>query len=304
MNAVELHPLLPARHAAAVGQTRPQSEAKDLRAAAEQFEALFIQMILRQMRTDSPEDGVFGGSRMDLAFEMFDSQVAGRLAGAGGLGLADMLVRQLSPEQGVQPERETQSSSASPGAGSDKAVPGVSRGATSLVDARAPVEPDRFVEMLLPLARKAAKRLGVPAEAIVAQSVLETGWGRQMLSRPDGAPAWNLFGVKADDRWHGDRVNAVTLEVRDGIARREVASFRAYGSAAEAVDDYVRFLRGQPRYAGVTGLSDPGLFARALQQAGYATDPDYAAKIERLADQISSITGPGSAQEPERSADV
>ena len=172
-------------------------------------------------------------------------------------------------------------------------------------------DPRAFVETLLPLAREAAAELDVPAEAIVAQSALETGWGRHMLTTADGQPAWNLFGIKADDRWTGERVSAVTLEVRDGIAQREVASFRAYASPAEAVEDYVQFLSQQPRYAEVSGQNNPESFAAALQSAGYATDPDYAAKIERVARQLPVDAGgsafdekPGVIQEKPGAADA
>jgi len=165
-------------------------------------------------------------------------------------------------------------------------------------------DPAGFVKTLLPLARKAASELNVPAEAIVAQSALETGWGRHMLHTRDGQPAWNLFGIKADARWDGERVNSLTLEVRDGIARREVASFRAYGSAAEAVEDYVRFLAEQPRYAEVSGQQNPESFAAALQRAGYATDPDYAAKIERVARQLPVEAAEGGIKEKTGAADA
>ena len=298
----------------------------EIRDAAEQFEALLVQQMLKQMRSASLDDSLFGSSRMELAHELFDAEVAKSLSRAGGLGLADMLVRQLGEEKGQALDTSIDHSQMVP-AGPVEARPAVDAGradgSAPPLKASAPsrlpttaAEPSvappgrafedarSFVEALLPLARKAAAKLDVPAEVIVAQSALETGWGRHMLTTDDGQPAWNLFGIKADARWEGENVSAATLEVRDGIARREVASFRAYGSAAEAVEDYVLFLSQQPRYAGVSGQADPESFAAALQHAGYATDPDYAAKIVRVTRQVSAEAAGGGIQEKPGAADA
>ncbi len=306
MNALDLHSLPPVRNEADVGQSGAPARAIELREAAEQFEALFVQMMLKQARSTSlDEGGLFGDSRMDLAHELFDDEVAGRLSASGGLGLADMLVRQLTPQS--DPELN----------------PRIDRGQILAARPVAPTQTEmqtrevsstsnfsgfddgrKFVQTLLPLAREAAARLGVPAEAIVAQSVLETGWGKHIPVRADGSTSWNLFGIKADHRWQGERVSSVTTEVRDGIAQQEVASFRAYDSPAEAIRDYVDFIGNQSRYSEVTGHDDPRNFAEALQAAGYATDPDYAAKIERLARQVSGGAFPERIQEIGVSADV
>ena len=305
----------------------------EIRDAAEQFEALFVQQILKKMRSASPDDSLFGGSGMEMAHEMFDTEVAKRMSQAGGLGLADMLVRQLGDEKAPALDTRIDRSQVLP-AGPAAAPPAVDlinaeaaaamrqdaapgaeppAAAESAGAAAGPAfdDPRAFVEALLPLAREAAAELHVPAEAIVAQSALETGWGRHMLTTADGQPAWNLFGIKADDRWTGERVSAVTLEVRDGIAQREVASFRAYSSPAEAVEDYVQFLSQQPRYAEVSGQNNSESFAAALQSAGYATDPDYADKIERVARQLPVEAGgsasdekPGVIQEKPGAADA
>ena len=101
-----------------------------------------------------------------------------------------------------------------------------------------------------------------------------------MIRDADGVSGNNLFGIKADRRWDGERVAVKTLEYRGGIAERESAQFRAYPDLAAGFDDYVKFLKGNPRYTEATagGLS-AGDYARSLQDAGYATDPDYANKI-------------------------
>jgi len=287
------HALLRAQVSGEAG-TGAQNTPEEIRQAAEQFEALFVQGMLKQVRANS-DDGLFGSSRMTMVQEMFDAEIARSMAEAGGLGLADMLVRQLGHGR-----------EASPGT---SAILGREQGGP----ATRPASPRRtsrfetpaaFVETMLPLARKAAARLNVPAEAIVAQSALETGWGRHMLNKPDGDSAWNLFGIKDQGNWPGDSVEAVTLEVRDGVAQRETANFRAYGSPAESIDDYIGFLAGNPRYASVFDQPDVRSFARALQEAGYATDPDYAAKIERVARDIVRQQPGATAQVNEDLADV
>ena len=101
--------------------------------------------------------------------------------------------------------------------------------------------------------------------------------------KADGSSSHNLFGIKADQRWQGDRVEIVTREFRHGVMQQEQAEFRAYDSLPEALNDYVDFIRGNPRYQKALEHGyDAGAYARELQQAGYATDPDYARKIDRV----------------------
>ena len=125
--------------------------------------------------------------------------------------------------------------------------------------------------------------MGADPRALLAQAALETGWGRAILQHPDGRSSNNLFNIKADHRWDGERVSVNTLEYRDGVARQEQANFRAYDSLAESFEDYVTFLRGSPRYREALARAGDGqAFAAALQKAGYATDPAYGAKIARI----------------------
>ncbi|WP_028917084.1 flagellar assembly peptidoglycan hydrolase FlgJ [Pseudoxanthomonas sp. J35] len=147
----------------------------------------------------------------------------------------------------------------------------------------APRSPERFVAGIWHHAQAAARELGVDARALVAQAALETGWGRRQIQRADGGSAHNLFGIKAAG-WRGERATASTHEYVDGVRRRETAQFRAYASPAESFADYVRLLKENPRYRqALQSGGDVGRFARALQQAGYATDPSYAAKIAAIA---------------------
>lgn len=143
--------------------------------------------------------------------------------------------------------------------------------------------PESFVEHLRPIAEKFARELGVDANVLLAQSALETGWGQKMIRGANGETSFNLFGIKANDNWPGARANVSTLEFRDGAMHREVASFRAYRSYEESFADYVDLMKSQSRYApALQHAADPSAYTEQLQRAGYATDPDYAEKIQSV----------------------
>lgn len=232
------------------------ADTTDLRKAAEQFETLFANMMLKAMRDTVPENELAGhGGAMYQ--EMLDGEYAKLLTRTGGLGIADALVRQLAPQAG----------------GSD----------TPQASARtAPVRPEGFVSALLPAVRARAAEHGVPVEGVLAQAALETGWGRHVPRLADGRSSNNFFGIKADAGWKGERVAHETLEFVDGAMVKKREWFRAYPDADAAVEDYFRFL-GKSRYEAVRGSSSVDEFARGLQEAGYATDPDYADKLRDVA---------------------
>ncbi|MEE4639221.1 MAG: flagellar assembly peptidoglycan hydrolase FlgJ [Wenzhouxiangella sp.] len=289
------------------------------RETAQQFEALFIQLMLKSMRDAGIKSELFNSSQMDRYMELYDRQIALDMARNGGIGLADVMVEQMQPA-GQGPASVPEGGFAVPPRVDIRPAPSFVPPRTPATDAAvspaapdsvapvetslpsAPVRPaadpgamrgpafegrEDFIARMLPLARRAADRLGVPAEAIVAQSALETGWGRHVMQRPDGSPAWAMFGIKAGSDWQGETVTVTTLEVIDGQAVRERARFRAYPTPEAAVNDYVNFLTSRPRYAeALQAGSDPAAFAVGLQRAGYATDPHYASKIERLVDTV------------------
>lgn len=241
-----------------------------LKAAARQFESLFTQQLLKASHATAFGDDLMGGPESDTYRDLFDQQMALHLSSGRGLGIADLLIRQL---QGLaQP-----SDPATDAAGAIESA------------ARAPIRPadgsaDTFVDSIQPAAEKAAAELGVPAEVLMAQAALETGWGKHPITTADGGASHNYFGIKADAGWTGARVTRTTTEVRNGVAVKETAAFRAYGSVAEGFEDYVRFIKDNPRYAAALRHGGDGTaYARGLQQAGYATDPAYARKIARIA---------------------
>lgn len=162
-------------------------------------------------------------------------------------------------------------------------TPALDRSPATAYAASVPGDPDDFVREMWPHAQRAAAELGVSPQAILAQAALETGWGRRVIRNDDGTPAHNLFGIKAGSSWQGERVVRQTSEHVDGSFVRHQAAFRAYDGAAEGFADYVRLLRDSPRYQQALGAGDASSFGRALQRAGYATDPSYAEKIAAIA---------------------
>jgi len=149
-----------------------------------------------------------------------------------------------------------------------------------------------FLESIAPWTRQAAAALGVSPALVAAHAALESGWGRQPPRTGDGGSSHNLFGIKAGSGWSGASVEALTREATaDGGLLPVMQRFRAYGDYASAFADYVRLLRS-PRYAGVRGAGDDaGAFAAGLVRGGYATDPDYAAKLRQIAGQVQRLAG-------------
>ncbi len=250
-----------------------------LKEAARQFESLFTQMLLKSMREANKsfgEDSMFGSDQADMYQDMFDDQMALQLSKGKGLGLAEMLVRQL--QGGVQPTE--QPADAAPSAPSASSDPSAIRHPLS-------ASKDDFIRHMRPHAERAAREIGVDPDALLAQAALETGWGRSMPCNAQGECSFNLFGIKAGSRWSGATVNVPTLEFESGIPVRKVERFRAYDSPADSFRDYAALIRDSSRYASARGAGDNvEAFASALQQGGYATDPNYAQKIAAVAGEV------------------
>ncbi len=139
--------------------------------------------------------------------------------------------------------------------------------------------PKTFVDYVYPHAKKASEKLGVDPKILIAQAALETGWGKHVISNPQGQSSNNVFNIKADSRWKGDHVSVQTLEYSDGIAKKESANFRRYDSVVDSFNDYVTFIKNQPRYQQALQTSNSKDYIQSLQDSGYATDPNYAKKV-------------------------
>lgn len=300
-----------------------------LRAAARQFEALFLQMMLKSMRQTSLAPGMFDTEQSKTYQSLYDQQLALNMAHSGNSGLSDALFRQLGGlastgpgaeavaapgsdlaalfgrneqqgfdigkviRQAANPAvRQTLEAAGRIEAGSDASSadpigrfieqleanvrqPGVEAGGRTTA-AR------EFVDGIWPHAQRASRQTGIPAQFIVAQAALETGWGEKVLRHADGRSSHNLFNIKAGSGWQGESVTRRVTEFAGGRPYTEEARFRSYGSYGEAVEDYARLLKNSERYSDVLGQTSARGFARSLQQAGYATDPMYADKLTRI----------------------
>lgn len=264
---------------AGLASLRAQSGKNDpevLREVARQFESLFTSMMLKSMRDASMGNPLFDSDSEKTYREMFDQQMAVEMSQGKGLGIADMLVRQLSGTMRSAPSPAPQAIPLTP---TDR----LRSAEQPRGEDFAPGSPEEFVQGIWQHARDAARELGVDPRSIVAQAALETGWGRHMIRGADGQSGNNLFGIKASADWNGRRVSVDTLEYEDGVARRQRDWFRAYDSVAEGFRDYVEFLKGSARYQpALAAGSDTDAFADGLQRAGYATDPAYAEKIRSI----------------------
>jgi len=272
-----------------------------LKGASQQFEAVFLQMVLKSMRDATPKEGLFDNEQTRLYQSMLDQQLAQKLSTQGATGLAALMEKQLARglpsalAQAVQPA-EGPNGDEAPAAPSAplrnapskdpllSALPTTSAAqvgaATNVANVPAPAK--EFVNRLWPSAQDASRTTGIPAHFMIAQAALETGWGKSELRHADGKPTYNLFGIKAGRSWNGAVAEATTTEYVNGVAQKSVERFRAYKSYAEAFNDYASLLASNPRYAGVLNQQDPSAFAKGLQQAGYATDPMYADKLTRI----------------------
>ena len=314
-----------------------------LDAAAKHFESIFVSMMIKSMRDANKvfsEGNMLNSSESEFYQQMFDSQLSVSLATGKGIGLAEVIKRQLSkdlntPSLDIPPEGLPLSGSARAGA-SDSAktfslenyarLPFVSSQKVSALDetvqsiekmletlpvgaaepatvpevnsivdkhdsqkaATAAVRfgnPQDFIASLYPYAKDVEQKTGIDARLMLAQSALETGWGKYPILKADGQPSFNLFGIKSHADWQGDSANITTTEYRGGVAMTEKANFRAYASYQESFHDYAHFLKSNTRYQdALNHVDQPKEFAEKLQQAGYATDPNYADKINQIMD--------------------
>lgn len=269
-------------------QAASRGDKASLRAAAQQFESYFLQLMLRAMRQTVAQDGLFDSEETRMFSDMFDQQVAQNIAKGRGLGLADMLVSQLEAQiQAGSTLRATPRPYELPSVGQSAPVQQTTLNTLQdAADSPAVLNRENFVGTLWPYAVQAADQLGIAPHALLAHAALETGWGERILKHPNGSSSHNLFNLKAGSQWRGPTVQHAVDEYAHGKLQRVVASFRAYASFAESFADYVGFLRDNPRYVGVLNQDGAG-FARGLQQSGFATDPAYGDKLLRV---MSSVT--------------
>ncbi|TCS39170.1 flagellar protein FlgJ [Paucimonas lemoignei] len=318
----------------ALRESARQNSPESIKAAAKQFEALFMNMVMKSMREATPQEGLFDNQQTKMYTSMLDQQMSQTLANRG-VGLADVLVRQLSANRGVQPgDAGEAGGAAGAGAAADGDSAGklgatgqqpnalrqaqiaafqeqmrlqneeagggdamlsnvwnrMPAGAAGAADAAQPSKSTaryahvrEFEDRLSHHAEAASRVTGIPAKFMLGQAALETGWGKREIRGADGSNSYNLFGIKAGAGWKGKVVEVATTEYVNGVPQLKREKFRAYDSYADSFRDYAKLLTNNPRYENViANAQDASSFARGLQRAGYATDPQYAAKLTRI----------------------
>jgi flagellar protein FlgJ len=282
----------------AIGAKNGQESDEALKKAAQQFEAIFTQMLLKSMRQANEafedKESPFNSSGVKFFEEMHDQQLATELSGKGSMGLADLIVQQLSPNsKGYKPASilrgdaelttdkvlgKIKPQQSTPATTPNKVNMTNDEASSSIFDS-----PKAFVEGMWEHAKTAASKIGLNPEVMIAQAVLETGWGKHVIKKQDGSSSLNLFNIKSDPSWTGDRAQKHTLEFEQGLPVKKHANFRVYDSIKDSIDDFVDFLQQNPRYEkALEKTANPGKFLEELQKAGYATDPNYANKIKSV----------------------
>ncbi|TMN95618.1 flagellar assembly peptidoglycan hydrolase FlgJ [Pseudoalteromonas sp. S558] len=300
------------REALTSGDASTDASKAALKKAAAQFEAIFTQMLLKSMRKANEafedKESPFNSSGVKFFEEMHDQQLSTELSSNGSLGLADLIVQQLSPDgKSFMPGsvlRTTNDIFSDKRAGSTLPHEQTAQEATSaLNNNKAEAEKstvttatfetaEEFVSSVWEHAKTAAQKIDLNPAVMVAQAALETGWGKHIINKSDGNSSFNLFNIKSDKSWEGEKASKVTLEFEQGTAVKKQASFRAYDSIKESVNDFVDFLTQNPRYQdALQNTAKPTEFLDSLQKAGYATDPNYASKIKKVlnSDELKDI---------------
>lgn len=266
----------------------PKAGIKD---TAKQLEGLFMQELVKSMRSTTMNSGMMDNSATEMGTNMLDTQLANQMTGLPG-GLSDLITKQLERQMGIA----SKDSKGSPLKGlGDLSMsrlqddPGSTTSAARstpdapYVDNKNLSASERFVRKHKEAAKAAEAATGIPASNILGQAALESGWGKHEIRMKDGTSSHNLFGIKATSNWKGKVAEVTTTEYIGGVARKVTAKFRAYDSYADAFTDHAKLLSKSPRYSQTVAQADTASgFARGLQKAGYATDPAYADKLTKV----------------------
>jgi flagellar protein FlgJ len=308
-NFLDVNGLNSIRQDAKSGDKASKKEA--LEQAAKQFEAIFMQMLMKSMRKAQEvleSDSPFNSESTKFYRDMHDQQMSLELSNNGALGLSELIVRQLggdsenfTPHNILRSDGNLDSrgslrisepallnnistvkdSSAHQDPSKDRQTNGsIAAQAASMMQSPAFEQPKDFVSALTADAKRVQDKIKVPFEVVIAQAALETGWGQKIIKTNSGESSNNLFNIKADSRWAGEKTHKETLEFENGAMVKKREPFRVYDSIGQSVDDYLNFLTKSERYQGaLENSTNVEQFLHNLQSAGYATDPDYAKKI-------------------------
>lgn len=286
-------------------QAAKENSPEAIKEVAKQFEAIFMNMMLKSMReASSSEDNPFENEQSRTFTAMLDQQLSSNLS-SKGLGLAEVLARQLSKTENANNlsttiddhatkinsnnnslnQNQSNLFNANPIIANPLAV-------ANKVEAIKPVESSiaAFQAKMAPHALEASRSAGIPANLMLGQAALESGWGKREIKSTDGINSHNLFGIKATGNWDGKVVETMTTEYINGIKQKRIEKFRAYDSYADSFKDFAQLMQNNPRYENVmSNLHSTQAYAKAMQQSGYATDPHYATKLANVIEKVSSL---------------
>lgn len=260
---------------------------KALESVARQFESLFTQMILKSMRSAELSSGLFDNNQTKMYQDILDKQLSTSLSSQKGLGIADMLIGQLTRSQ----KNKSPISNSIHNTVNTKNNMNHLQSNDMFAQSTEFSNPSKFVNNLYSIAKDIESKYQIPANYLLAQSALETGWGKHVIHDRFGASSFNLFGIKAGDDWHGKVVSARTTEYVSGQPVTKYEKFRAYATFKESMTDYAGLISSDPRYvAAYKQKSDPLKYFNGLQLAGYASDPNYSNKINKILNIINAKT--------------
>lgn len=281
-----------------------------IREAAKQFEALFMRELMKSMRETTMKSDMFDSPMGDMGTSMLDEQYALQMSGMPG-GLSELIAKQLMRQLKVDDAGPSASTDPAPGLSGLGAASAAQAAAlatqstttsttapvedaetaTLIPSVRIPEAAREFVQQHAAMAKQVEHSSGLPASYLLGQAGHETGWGRREIRMADGSNSHNLFGIKAGAGWTGKVAEITTTEYVDGTPRKVTAKFRAYDSYADSYRDFARLIGNSPRYADARdqalqadtpdGSESVQNWTQGLQDAGYATDPQYAEKLSR-----------------------
>lgn len=255
------------------------NQQQTLNVAARQFEAIFVQNLMKSMRQANhflSEDSPLKSKQTEQFEEMLDQQRALELSSQGkGIGLAEVMINQLdNRNMKLKYQQQKLSGNNLP----DSILKQLSENFFNR-DAMM-FTPKDFVKSILPAAKLFAQQLGVDPKLLVAQAIHETGWGKSINTTEQGGSSYNLFNIKGGSQYNKNQSYITTTEYIEGKPVKVKEPFRDYASFEESFQDYVSLIKHNERYhEALSRSADPEQYMAALQQAGYATDPNYAAKV-------------------------
>lgn len=299
-------------------QASKENSPEAIKEVAKQFEAIFMNMMLKSMReASSSQDNPFDNEQSRTFTSMLDQQLTSNLT-KKGLGLADVLTQQLSKTSyGAMNElKNLDAATSNKTIQEDSDLSHATKSNLNLYKQNSPSLNDNslttnpiinntltpkveshkssalsvteFQAKMAPHVEEASRATGIPANLMLGQAALESGWGKREIKSADGTNSHNLFGIKATGSWDGKVVEATTTEYINGVKQKRIEKFRAYDNYADSFKDFAQLMQNNPRYQNVmSNMHDSQAYAKAMQKAGYATDPQYASKLANVIDKVS-----------------